>query len=170
MSRKPVLKVATWLHILLRILLLLSGIALLALAVYMAVRWGPITSRKIYPGALTAASLSIITDIIAIILPISKLDYIPTVVFFEIATLVVGLWGLFSLLFSDYSYSNAPHDNPTGWQHMNGITLAFAIVLVCERTISLTAVCISCCRQARKRKRAKRQARTQANGHVNDAI
>ncbi|GES60491.1 integral membrane protein [Aspergillus terreus] len=93
MRRKPVLKVATWIHIILRILLLLSGVTLLTLAVYMAVRWGPIRSQKIYPAVLAAASLSIITDTIALILLISKLDYIPTVSFFEVVTLGIGIWG-----------------------------------------------------------------------------
>jgi hypothetical protein len=54
MRRKPVLKVGTWIHIALRILLLLSGVTLLVLAVYMAVRWGPIRSQKIYPAVLAA--------------------------------------------------------------------------------------------------------------------
>ncbi|EAU37685.1 predicted protein [Aspergillus terreus NIH2624] len=142
MRRKPVLKVATWIHIALRILLLLSGVTLLVFAVYMAVRWGPIRSQKIYPAVLAAASLSIITDIIALILLISKLDYIPTVSFFEAVTLGVGIWGVCSMVFSDYHYSNGPEDRPTGWQHMDGITFGFSICLVCERAISLTAFVI----------------------------
>ncbi|KAL5356242.1 hypothetical protein BJX96DRAFT_104555 [Aspergillus floccosus] len=169
MRRKPVLKLATWIHILLRILLLLSGVTLLVLAVYMAVRWGPIRSQKISPVVLAAASLSIITDIIALIFLISKLDYIPTVSFFEIVTLGTGIWGVCSIMFSDYHYSDGPEGRPTGWQHMDGITFAFAICLVCERAISLTAVCVTCCRQGRKRKRERSsqvmtQAKRQANG------
>ncbi|KAL4888576.1 hypothetical protein BDV59DRAFT_188483 [Aspergillus ambiguus] len=164
LSRKPVLAVGTWIHLILRIPLFLCGVTLLALAIYMAVRWGPVRHQKIYPAVLAEAVLSMLTDISAIILLTTKLSYIPTIAFFDTATLFAGIWGVVTILFSDYSYGDAPEGSPTGWQHIDGITLAFALTVVCLRVISMIILCIGCCKNQREKKKGGRENPTAGTG------
>lgn len=71
------------------------------------------------------------------------LSWIPTVAFMDVVVLGVGIYGVVSMLFSDYHYSDMPEPKPTGWQHDDGVTFAMTLVFMYEPSVLYPYVMVS---------------------------
>ncbi|KAF9892317.1 hypothetical protein FE257_002094 [Aspergillus nanangensis] len=123
-------RTSTWIHIAFRLLFLLSGLGLLIVAIYEAVRWGPIRHQKIYPAVIVSAAITILTEISGVAILIRWPNWMGLLVLLDIVILVVGIIGVVNIMNNDYHYSDMPDPRPTGWQGIDAVTFILALVVV----------------------------------------
>ncbi|KAH8888538.1 hypothetical protein GQ53DRAFT_826229 [Thozetella sp. PMI_491] len=131
-----------WTQVGIRTVFVLIGAALLGVAGHIAATAGATNIEKVYAAALSAAVLSIATDIIAFLLLLLRPAAAPAVCPLDGITIILAAVGIPSIL------------NSSSQTTEDGVTWKLTIVIIAARILSI-AMCIALCVLKRRQKAAK---------------